>query len=121
MPAKKPNAVEACKKPSDLIKLAIRDLRASEELNPDDKWTQLTLAEAYRLKGMSAEAETHLNKALALAPGPLATAEANYRIADVYVSLGNHKRAVEHLMAASSQRPSGPWGKRSEDYLRRLR
>ena len=31
------------------------------------------------------------------------------------------ERAVEHLVAASSQRPSGPWGKRSEDYLKRLR
>jgi tetratricopeptide (TPR) repeat protein len=207
------------------IALAIRELRASEELNPRDKWTQLTLAEAYRRKGMNAEAEAHLLKALAidpafqdarltlsglyiqtarypeaiaeaqaliddptfpqpwaaltnkgwalsqlsrrkeardalstaleynerywrahlnlgildveegkridgierfervlaLSPGPLANAEANFRMAEIYVSLGNREQAVEHLMAASSQRPSGPWGKRSEDYLKRLR
>jgi tetratricopeptide (TPR) repeat protein len=207
------------------VALAIRELRASEALNPRDKWTQLTLAEAYRQKGMNAEAEAHLLKALAidpafqdarltlsglyiqtarypeaiaeaqrliddptfpqpwaaltnkgwalaqlsrrkearealstaieyherywrahlnlgildveegkridgierfervlaLSPGPLASAEANFRMAEVYVSLGNREQAVEHLMAASSQRPSGPWGKRSEDYLKRLR
>jgi type IV pilus assembly protein PilF len=207
------------------IALAIRELRASEELNPRDRWTQLTLAEAYRQKGLNADAERHLKKALEidpgfqdarltlsglyiqlerypeaiaeaqvlvddptfpqpwtaltnkgwalarlkrrgearealttaleynerywraqlnlgildseegkridaierfervleLAPGPLGTAEANYRIAEIYVSLGNREQALEHLVAATTQRPSGPWGKRSEDYLRRLR
>jgi tetratricopeptide (TPR) repeat protein len=207
------------------VALAIRELRAAEELNPQDRWTQLTLAEAYRRKGLTEEAETHVKKALAidpgfqqarltlsglyiqterypeaiaeaelliddptfpqpwtalnnkgwalmqmkqydearetlslavdynnaywrahlnlgildfeenrridaierfehviaLAPGPLGTAEANYRIGEIYVSLGNREQAVEHLVAATTQRPSGPWGKRSEDYLRRLR
>jgi type IV pilus assembly protein PilF len=207
------------------VALAIRELRASEELNPTDKWTQLTLAEAYRQKGLNDDAERHLREALeidpsfqdarltlsglyiqlaryaegvteaqiliddptfpqpwtaltnkgwalamlgrrtearealgfaveynnrywrahlnlgildaeegkridaierfervlALAPGPLGTAEANYRVAEIYVSLGNREQALEHLVAATSQRPSGPWGKRSEDYLRRLR
>ena len=206
------------------LPLAIRELRASEELNPADRWTQLTLAEAYRMKGLNADAERHLHKALAIDPkfqnarltlsglyiqterypeaiaeaqiliddptfpqpwtaltnkgwalfelerraeareallaaieynerywraqlnlgildaeegkrmaalerfervielaGPLGSAEANYRIAEVYLALGNRKQALEHLVAASSQRSSGPWGKRSEDTLRRLR
>ena len=206
------------------VPLAIRELRASEELNPADRWTQLTLAEAYRMKGLNADAERHLHKALEIDPkfqdarltlsglyiqtgryreaiggaapdrrsdlsaaldrahqqglgattsssrraearealaaaieynerywraqlnlgildaeegkridaierfervielaGPLGSAEANYRIAEIYLSLGNRKQALEHLVAASSQRPSGPWGKRSEDYLKRLR
>lgn len=207
------------------LALAIRELRASEELNPGDKWTQLTLAEAYRRKGLDEDAERHLRAALeidpafqdarltlsglyilteryeqavaeaqiliddptfpqpwtaytnkgwalaklgrvpeardalgfaleynerywrahlnlgildaqegkridaierfervlALGPGPLGTAEANFRAAEIYVSLGNREQAVEHLVAATSQRPSGPWGKRSEDYLKRLR
>jgi tetratricopeptide (TPR) repeat protein len=206
------------------LPLAIRELRASEALNPGDRWTQLTLAEAYRMKGLNADAERHLHKALEIDPtfqdarltlsglyiqtdryreaieeaqiliddptfpqpwtaltnkgwalvrlerraearealvaaidynerywraqlnlgildaeegkrndaierfervielaGPLGSAEANYRIAEVYISLGNRKRALEHLVAASSQRPSGPWGKRSEDTLKRLR
>ena len=206
------------------VPLAIRELRASEELNPNDRWTQLTLAEAYRMKGLNADAERHLHKALEIDPkfqdarltlsglyiqtdryreaieeaqlliddptfpqpwtaltnkgwalirlerraearealvaaidynerywraqlnlgildaeegkrndaierfervielaGPLGSAEANFRIAEIYISLGNRKRALEHLVAASSQRPSGPWGKRSEDTLKRLR
>lgn len=207
------------------VALAIRELRASEELNPGDKWTQLTLAEAYRQKGLDADAEVHLKKALEidpafqdarltlsalyiqlerypesiaeaqqliddptfpqpwtaltnkgwalakmkrrdearealktavdyndrywrahlnlgildseegkridaierfervleLSPGPLGTAEANYRIAEIYISLGKRERAVEHLVAATAQRPSGTWGKRSEDYLKKLR
>ncbi len=205
--------------------LAIRELRAAEQLNPRDEWIQLTLAEAYRLKGLTEESETHLQKALAIDPafqsahltlsglyiqmarypeaidhaqrliddptfprpwepltnkgwaliqleryaearkalelaldyhdrywraqlnlgildaqegrrldamerfdrvlglgvGPLALAEVNFRLAEIYISLGNRDRAVEHLMAASSQRPSGSWGKRSEDTLERLR
>jgi len=206
------------------LPLAIRELRASEELNPNDRWTQLTLAEAYRRKGLNADAERHLNKALAIDPNfqdarltlsglyiqteryreaieqaqlliddptfpqpwtalnnkgwalyklgrhvearealqmaveyddhywqgqlslgildaeegkridaierfervlgfasPLGSAEANFRMAEIYISLGNREKALEHLVAASSQRPSGPWGKRSEDYLKRLR
>ena len=206
------------------VPLAIRELRAAEELNPNDRWTQLTLAEAYRLKGLNADAESHLLKALVIDPkfqdarltlsglyiqigryrdaieqaqlliddptfpqpwtaltnkgyallklekraearealtaaveynerywraqlnlgildaeegkrtdaierfqrvielaSPLGSAEANFRIAEIYISLGNREQALEHLVAASSQRPSGPWGKRSEDYLKRLR
>jgi Tfp pilus assembly protein PilF len=207
------------------VALAIRELRAAEQLNPRDKWTQLTLAEAYRRKNLGADAERHLKKALVVDPafqearltlsglyiqnerypeaiaeaelliddptfpkpwealvnkgyalmllrrrtearqalelaleyhdrywrahlnlgildeeegkrleamerfervlklgaGPLASAEVNYRMAEIYLSLGNRDRAVEHLVAASSQRPSGAWGKRSEDTLKALR
>jgi tetratricopeptide (TPR) repeat protein len=207
------------------IALAIRELRAAEQLNPRDKWIQLGLAEAYRRKNLSADAERHLKKALVIDPtfqdarltlsglyiqterypesiaeaqlliddptfpkpwealvnkgyalmllrrrtearetldlaleyhdrywrahlnlgildeeegkrldamerfervlglgaGPLASAEANYRMAEIYLSLGNRERALEHLVAASSQRPSGAWGKRSEDTLKALR
>ncbi len=204
---------------------AIRELRIAEGLNPGDKWTQLALAEAYRLKGLFELAAVHLRKALdvspgfhqarlslsavsielghyaeavqhtkmlvqdptfptpwaaltnqgwayyklgqlgpatealelatqyhdgywrailnlgiieaergnrdvamrrfervlELQPGPLATAEANYRIAEIHVGLGNRGLALTHLTAVTSQRPNGPWGKRSEDYLDRLR
>jgi Tfp pilus assembly protein PilF len=207
------------------IGLAIRELRAAEQLNPRDTWIQLGLAEAYRRKNLNNDAERHLLKALALNPsfqdarltlsglyiqmgrypeateqaqalvddptypmpwmalsnkgyalmqlgpgaeareslelaleyhprywrallnlaildaqegkrieamdrfervlgldaGPLGMAEANYRMAEIYISLGNEERAVEHLVAAGSQRPSGPWGKRSEETLKRLR
>lgn len=207
------------------VPLAIRELRASVELNPDDKWTHLALAEAYRLRDLLPDAERHtlaaieldpefhearltasglyiqmerfddciaqtrilvddptfphpwtaltnqgyaqyrmgqlreareslenalayhdrywqallnlgildteeglrqeaierFESVIALDPGPLGKAEANYRIAEQYISMGDRGRAVEHLVAASSLRPNGPWGKKSEDYLKRLR
>jgi len=207
------------------VPLAIRELRAAVDKNPKDKWSHLSLAEAYRLRDLLPDAEKHALKALkldpdfhearltisglyiqmeryadcvketrvlvddptfpqpwtaltnqgyaqyrmgdlpearksleealeyhdrywqamlnlaildaeegrrrpaierleaviALDPGPLGKAEANYRIAEQYISMGDRGRAMEHLVAASSQRPNGPWGKRSEDYLKSLR
>jgi type IV pilus biogenesis/stability protein PilW len=67
------------------------------------------------------EALEQFEQVIALEPGPLAEAEANYRIGEIYISLGNRERAVQHLMAATAKEPSGRWGKRSEDYLKRLR
>jgi tetratricopeptide (TPR) repeat protein len=72
-------------------------------------------------EGKKLDALNEFERVLALKPGPLAAAEANYRIAEIYISLGNRDRAVQHLVAASSSQPSGPWGKRSEEYLKRLR
>ncbi len=72
-------------------------------------------------QGRHLDALNGLEGVLRAKPGPLASAEANYRIAEVYVSLGNREKAVHHLIAAAEQKPSGEWGKRSEDYLRRLR
>jgi type IV pilus assembly protein PilF len=58
---------------------------------------------------------------IALEPGSLAEAEANYWIGEIYVSLGNRERALQHLTAVTAKEPNGQWGKRSKDYLRRLR
>lgn len=82
---------------------------------------QLNLGILDAEEGKRIDAIERFERVLALEPGPLGTAEANYRIAEIYVSLGNREQALEHLVAATTQRPSGPWGKRSEDYLRRLR
>jgi Tfp pilus assembly protein PilF len=71
--------------------------------------------------GQRIEALDQFERVVELAPGPLAEAEANYRIGEIYVSLGNRERALAHLTAATSKTPSGQWGKRSEDYLKRLR
>ena len=48
-------------------------------------------------------------------------AEANYRSAEIFVSLGNRKRALRHLMAAVAQSPDGQWGQKSEEYLEVIR
>jgi Tfp pilus assembly protein PilF len=71
--------------------------------------------------GHPIEALEQFERVIDLEPGPLAEAEANYRIGEIYVSLGNRERAVQHLTAATAKEPNGQWGKRSEDYLRRLR
>jgi Tfp pilus assembly protein PilF len=54
-------------------------------------------------------------------PGALAKAETNYRIAELYVSLGRREEAVAHLSAATEVVPGGTWSKRSEEYLELLR
>jgi type IV pilus assembly protein PilF len=71
--------------------------------------------------GQRIEALEQFERVIELEPGPLAEAEANYRIGEIYVSLGNRERAVQYLTAATEKEPNGQWGKRSEDYLRRLR
>jgi Tfp pilus assembly protein PilF len=52
---------------------------------------------------------------------PSARAEANYHLAEAYVSLGDRKKAVRHLKTAVAQTPGGQWGKKSEEYLQILR
>ena len=71
--------------------------------------------------GHPGEALRLFNRALGQKPGPLAEAEINYRIAEIYVSMGERQNALRHLTAAVQTKPSGEWGKRSEDYLKILR
>jgi tetratricopeptide (TPR) repeat protein len=52
---------------------------------------------------------------------PNALAEANYRMAEVYVSLGNRGKAIEHFNVAVDRSPYGPWGEQSRSYLELLR
>ena len=54
-------------------------------------------------------------------PEPSGVAEASYRLAEIYVSLGKRKQAVGHLRTAVVKAPSDPWGKKSEEYLKLLR
>lgn len=72
-------------------------------------------------EGRRLEALEGLERVLALSPGPVAEAECHYRMATLYISLGNRAKAVHHLSVASQTKPSGQWGKRSADYLKRLR
>src|SRR3972149_11019413 len=48
--------------------IAISELNAAREIQPDDAWIELALAEAYRLKALDAESEQHLRRALELRP-----------------------------------------------------
>jgi Tfp pilus assembly protein PilF len=71
-------------------------------------------------EGKSLDSLRGLERVLELDPGSMPVAEAHYRIALIYISLGNRDRAVHHLEIAA-QSNGGEWGKRSEDYLQRLR
>ncbi|MDJ0786670.1 MAG: tetratricopeptide repeat protein [Myxococcota bacterium] len=71
--------------------------------------------------GNSREALKRFEQVLAVRPGVLAESEVNYRMGEIYAALGNQARAMDHLVASATTLPNGPWGKRSEDYLKRLK
>ncbi len=48
-------------------------------------------------------------------------AEANYRLAEIYVSLGKRRKAIEHFNVALERSPYGRWGTQSKSYLELLR
>jgi type IV pilus biogenesis/stability protein PilW len=52
---------------------------------------------------------------------PDAHAEANYRMAEIHVSLGQRQQALDRLQSAASGPGDGPWSRRSEEYLELLR
>jgi len=72
-------------------------------------------------QGRRPEAIQLYEAVLAQRPGPGAEAEVNYRLGEIYVSLGKRSRAVEYLTAAVVKAPSGRWGKKSEEALKLLR
>jgi ketosteroid isomerase-like protein len=87
-----------------------------------DYWpATLTLAQLELQEGRRLDAIAHLKQVLALKPGPAVEAEANYRMAEIYISLGKRHEALGHLTTAQAKTPEGVWGKRSEEYLKLLR
>ena len=72
-------------------------------------------------EGRKLEAINHFKYTLELEPPDRVQAEVNYRMAEVYVSLGRRDRALTHLTAATNREPDGPWAKKSQEYLKLLR
>jgi tetratricopeptide (TPR) repeat protein len=72
-------------------------------------------------QGNRRQAIALFEQVLSLRPGPSAEAEVNYRLGEIYASLGERERAVGHLTAAVEKAPNGPWGRKSEESLKRLR
>jgi tetratricopeptide (TPR) repeat protein len=100
---------------------ARRHLELARDYN-DRHWPTLLDLGILELKeGHRLEAIELFRKTLELRPGPRAEAEVNYRLGEIYVSLGKRDRAIGHLMAAVAQAPDGQWGKKSEEYLKLLR
>lgn len=100
---------------------ARRRLELALEFNPNYWPALLNLGILESQEGHRPEAIAVFHRLLSLQPGASATAEANYRLAEIYVSLGNRKQAVGHLVAAVEETPNGRWGQKSEEYLRLLR
>lgn len=67
-----------------------------------------------------AESIRYYSAVLEIAPGAGPEAEANYRMAEAYVALGQRDRAIRHLTVAIQQAPYGAWGRQSREYLLRL-
>ncbi len=70
--------------------------------------------------GHRAEAIEYFTRVLKANPGLSAEVETNYRMAEVYVSLGERERALQHLTVVIERQPSGEWGKRSQEYRKLL-
>jgi tetratricopeptide (TPR) repeat protein len=98
-----------------------RQLEASLDLNGRYWPTLLNLGILAAEQGHKVDAIRYFNQLLSLDPGASATAEASYRLAEIYVSLGKRDQAMGHLRTAVVRAPSDPWGKKSEEYLKLLR
>ena len=72
-------------------------------------------------QGHKVEAIRYFSSVLEVEADPSAVAEVNYRLAEIYVSLGKREQAVGHLRTAVVKAPSDPWGQKSEEYLKLLR
>lgn len=101
----------------------------------DDSYRHLSLAVDYRPqhwparfnlgileadRGNRAAAIQHFQQVLQLSPGPLAEAEVRFRLAEQLESNGDRQGARRQLTTASDLQPSGPWSRRSAEYLKTL-
>jgi type IV pilus assembly protein PilF len=87
----------------------------------DDYWpARLNLGILEAQRGNRSGAIENFERVLGANPGPLAEAEVRYRLAELYVAMGDKKTAIQQLTRASDLRPSGPWSKRSAEYLQSL-
>lgn len=84
------------------VPLAIRELRAAVELNPKDKWSQLALAEAYRLRDLLPDAEKHALAALKLDPD---FHEARLTLSGLYIQMERYPEAVKQTEFPAVKHP----------------
>ena len=52
--------------------------------------------------------------------GPEAVAEANFRLGEIFMTLGRRDRALDHFRVAAEKSPDGEWGEESRKYLELL-
>lgn len=100
---------------------ARRSLELAREYSPEFWPATLSLAILEVAEGHRLEAVGLFQEILSIGPGPLVESETNYRLAEVYISLGKRRRALGHLTASVARQPEGPWARKSEEYLKLLR
>jgi type IV pilus assembly protein PilF len=110
-----------CEYKSGNVAEARRLLELSRDYDAGDWSTLLNLGILEADQGNRRQAVELFELVLSLSPGKGPEAEANYRLGELYASLGERERAVSHLTAALENAPNGPWGKKSEESLKRLR
>jgi type IV pilus assembly protein PilF len=86
-----------------------------------DYWPAiLSLAILDAEQGKRADALRRYEDIIALQPGPLVESEVNYRMAEVYIALGQRREAMGHLTTSVARAPEGRWARRSQEYLKLL-
>ena len=101
---------------------ARRSLQLALEYRPDYWPALLNLGILEQEEGRSLEAMRLFELVVEETKRTTAAAEANYRLAEIHVSLGQRRKALDRLTAAVSSEPQGGyWSKRSEEYLELLR
>ena len=99
---------------------ASKHLSLAVDYRPDYWPARLNLGILEADRGNRDEAIQHFQRVLEGKPSPLAEAEVRYRLAEQLVSAGDKMGAVRQLNLASGLQPSGPWSKRSAEYLKTL-
>ncbi len=99
---------------------AARRLRLALDYREDYWPARLNLGILEAERGNRAQAVEHFERVLETPSGPFAEAEARYRLAELYLAMGNRPGAIAQLNKASTLRPGGPWGKRSAETLQTL-
>jgi type IV pilus assembly protein PilF len=99
---------------------AEQHLTMAVDYRPDYWPALLNLGILEAERGNRDAAIQHFQRVLEGKPSPLAEAEVRYRLAEQLVSAGDKIGAVRQLNVASNLQPSGPWSKRSAEYLKTL-
>jgi Tfp pilus assembly protein PilF len=98
-----------------------RLLQLSRDYRAKDSTTLLNLGILEADQGNPRQAVALFEQVLALKPGVGVEAEAEHRLGELWIALGQRRRAVKHLTAALEKTPGGPWARKSAETLKRLR
>lgn len=99
---------------------ARKSLELALEYRSDFWPAMISLADLETESGHRADAIRLLQDVIALQPGPAVESEVNYRMAEIYVAMGNRHRALGHLTASVARAPDSRWAKKSQEYLKLL-